>query len=189
MEKKRTRGKRMGHARQKRGTSTKYISSRRKELLTMTSLTLLGLFTLFFVMTSLQKRDDLGRSLLHTTPSKSLARVVLFNSVDVNSLDNEGNTALHTNSSPLVSELLLQNGAHINKQNNDGNTPLHMAVAFGWTEKVKLLVDHKADMHIKNNEKKTAQDMHHWRFEKLGVTPKKQQEIIAILTNAPQACD
>ena len=124
-------------------------------------------------------------------------------SVNVNAGDNHEKTALHTavlKRNIDIITLLLENSnkqkrpININIQDSVGNTPLHVAVLFykknGDEEKTKqvitLLVNHQADLTIKNDEGKTpldiARDMQNQPLidflEQFKVTYKKQAESI-----------
>ena len=82
--------------------------------------------------------------------------------LDINKQDIKGNTLLHVaafcnNSSDIVT-FLLNNGAKLNIQSESGNTPLHVASMMNNIQIVQLLLDHGADITIKNNEGKTAED-------------------------------
>nr|CAD7460558.1 unnamed protein product [Timema tahoe] len=52
----------------------------------------------------------------------------------------------------MACEYLLLNGAKINSQDAGGKTPLHLATELGHTAQVCLLLKHRADQHIKDNE-------------------------------------
>lgn len=58
--------------------------------------------------------------------------------------------------SVMACEYLLLNGAKINAQDIEGNTPLHLATELGHTAQVCLLLKHRADQHIQNNEEVEA---------------------------------
>ena len=79
--------------------------------------------------------------------------------VDVN--DGNGRTALHwaTLSSNVVIKHLLHEGADVNRQDyRYKDTPLHLAARYNYTEAVRLLLDNKADINLKNNKNKTPLD-------------------------------
>jgi len=94
--------------------------------------------------------------------------------INVNaSCDNDNNTALHyatIDSQPNALAMLLKsdqyidpknprNQIQINLQNNDGNTPLHIAVQNKNIKAVLSLLQHEADIMIKNNSGQTPQEM------------------------------
>jgi ankyrin repeat protein len=47
----------------------------------------------------------------------------------------------------------------VNEKDNQGNTPLHYAVKNGHKELVDLLLDHSADIDVKNHQQKTPLDL------------------------------
>nr|CAD7400251.1 unnamed protein product [Timema cristinae] len=61
-------------------------------------------------------------------------------------------TLLFQQGSVMACEYLLLNGAKINSQDDGGRTPLHLATELGHTAQVCLLLKHRADQHIKDNE-------------------------------------
>ena len=86
----------------------------------------------------------------------------------VNKGNNDGETPLFQTSFILLyygylqmAELLLNNGAEVDKANRRG-TPLIRA-ALGRLEVVNLLIEHQADVHLKNDDGKTA--LHYARRE------------------------
>ncbi|KAH7697348.1 SH3 domain-containing protein [Aphelenchoides avenae] len=87
----------------------------------------------------------------------------LRNKVSPNSLDKSGSTALHWASHGghvnVVVELLKIPGLTISSQNKLGDTPLHAASWKGHLECVRLLVDHDADVHVRNLEGKKPVDL------------------------------
>lgn len=52
----------------------------------------------------------------------------------------------------MACEYLLLNGANIDDIDVEGNTPLHLATKLGHTAQVCLLLKHRADQKIVNNE-------------------------------------
>ena len=88
----------------------------------------------------------------------------------VNKGNNDGETPLFQTSFILLyygylqmAELLLNNGAEVDKANIYGVTPLILASALGRLEVVNLLIEHQADVHLKNDDGKTA--LHYARRE------------------------
>jgi Arf-GAP/coiled-coil/ANK repeat/PH domain-containing protein len=59
----------------------------------------------------------------------------------------------------MACEFLLLNGAKINAIDGFGNTPLHLAATHGSTGQVCLLLKHKGNHHLPNNDGKTALDI------------------------------
>ena len=59
----------------------------------------------------------------------------------------------------MACEFLLLNGGKINAIDGVGNTCLHLAATQGSTAQVCLLLKHKVNHHIPNNEGKTALDI------------------------------
>jgi len=47
----------------------------------------------------------------------------------------------------------------VNARESDGETPLHQAAYYGHLEVAKLLLEHGARRHIKNNEDETPLDL------------------------------
>lgn len=80
--------------------------------------------------------------------------------VSVNGLDRAGNTALfwaaHAGHTACVRLLLQRPSIHIDVQNKLGDTALHAASWKCRPECVSLLLDAGADVHLVNNEGKTA---------------------------------
>jgi ankyrin repeat protein len=72
----------------------------------------------------------------------------------LNILDPYGNSILHhairTDTTPHILELLLRNGVDINVQNNDLDTPLHLAIKAQNTPLVRVLLQFRPDITLKN---------------------------------------
>lgn len=79
--------------------------------------------------------------------SDKIAKMLIENKAEVNSLDFEGNTPLHeacmSGKSNIVN-LLIKNGAEINIKGKYGFTPLHEASNEGYFDIVKLLIENGA---------------------------------------------
>ncbi|HEY9061657.1 MAG TPA: ankyrin repeat domain-containing protein [Pseudobacteroides sp.] len=74
---------------------------------------------------------------------------------------NNRNTAIITageNGSRNILEYVIKKGANINYQNNKGETALIRAVSCGWEDNVRVLVENKADMNLKDKDGRTAMD-------------------------------
>lgn len=52
----------------------------------------------------------------------------------------------------MACAFLLLNGSKINAQDKNGQTPLHLATLGGHTAQVCLLLKHRADQHLPDNE-------------------------------------
>lgn len=52
----------------------------------------------------------------------------------------------------MACAFLLLNGSKINAQDINGQTPLHLATNGGHTAQVCLLLKHRADQHLPNND-------------------------------------
>jgi len=108
-----------------------------------------------------------------------MVKLLLEKKADVNIVEEE------TGYSPLflaasreqvdMMHVLLGAGPDVNLADYEGKTPLHFAAANGFGEVIKLLVDHKADVTIKNGDDETAEDV---------AKKVKENEIVAFL----QAC-
>lgn len=76
--------------------------------------------------------------------------------VNVNANDKDGNTPLHCVFTPYGTEhekradMLLNCGAEINIQNQQGQTPLHLAAKLKNFEVIALLIEHDADLFLKD---------------------------------------
>lgn len=110
------------------------------------------------------------------TQDETTLERLLEQRVAMNILDPYGNSILHhairTETTPHIVELLLRNGADINVQNNDLDTPLHLAIQTKNTPLVRVLLQFRPDITLKN---------------KAGKSPKKlaeetSRELNALLT-------
>jgi ankyrin repeat protein len=81
---------------------------------------------------------------------------VLFkNNVDLTIQDADGCTALHIAKANVL-KLLIDQKVDINALCKDGSTPLHKTVENGDTEGVKVLLENKASITLKNKAGKTV---------------------------------
>jgi ankyrin repeat protein len=55
-------------------------------------------------------------------------------------------------------KLLLAHGAPVNAKSNDGLTPLHIATQDGWLDVIEILLEHKANPSMPDNQGKNAYD-------------------------------
>ena len=89
---------------------------------------------------------------------EELARYLVSQGLNINTQNAYGRTPLYTHSTvgaPLVA-VLLELGADVNLANNDGCTPLFTALANARVGTVKLLLEHGADIKLKNQAKQNA---------------------------------
>ncbi|MBI5725932.1 MAG: ankyrin repeat domain-containing protein [Planctomycetes bacterium] len=81
------------------------------------------------------------------------AQYMIDHGADVNARLFENKTVLHVYASrPDMLKIFLVNKADVNLQDNFGMTPLHIA-ACGNVEAVKLLLEHKADLSLKDKKR------------------------------------
>lgn len=76
-----------------------------------------------------------------------LVRDLLSNGISPDTTDEYGSTGLHAaakEGNPLIAQLFIQARADINKKGNDGNTPLDLAVFYGHSHIVELLLQYGA---------------------------------------------
>jgi ankyrin repeat protein len=112
------------------------------------------------------KDSRYGLTPLHLAAWNNNAKIVkelLKHGAQVNAVNTEGRTSLHyafghIDNNIEIIQILLEYGAHINAQDKDGNTPLHLAVLYGSLEAVEILIKNNADVTIKNNDQKKADD-------------------------------
>lgn len=71
-------------------------------------------------------------------------------------------TAINNSDKPMV-ELLLKHKARVNEQDRDGDTPLHHAAWIYNRDIVMILLDHGADVTIKDNKRNTPADSARYR--------------------------
>lgn len=121
--------------------------------------------------TDINYQDIYGRTALHNAVCKqgieaSVIRNLLTAGSDVHIADAQNNTSLHDAvivGNISIVRLLLNAGAQVNRQNNQQDSPLHLAVKAGYRKAfrhyaaiVKVLIDHKADVTLKNSSGKIA---------------------------------
>lgn len=101
-------------------------------------------------------KDDSGATPLHYAARQNapaMIKVFLANKADVTAKNNSGDTPLHHAAHGFSSvdgiKVLLEGGADPNA-NNGTDTPFHYAIVFRQLEAVKLMLDYKADLKIKN---------------------------------------
>lgn len=86
----------------------------------------------------------------------------LENGANPNAVDWEGNSALmllvNNHNVELINILLLQDKININQANKLGHTALLFAANKGFIDIIKILLDNKADLALKDNEGYTALD-------------------------------
>ena len=109
--------------------------------------------------------DDHGSTPLHFAAQRGYADVVqlfLGYNADVYTCDADGDAALHCamfGGSVEATRTLLELNVEVNRQNSEGSTPLHRACESWWgefPEVVRLLLDHGADVQVRNRNGKTA---------------------------------
>jgi|GEM_PF-4440953 len=95
-----------------------------------------------------------------------MTTLLLDNNAFINSKDRRGNTSLSIAARKGhidIVKLLLEKKALVNCQNNDGDTALHLAVFrkkryAPYSDIIKILVEHRANIHIANKESCTPYD-------------------------------
>ena len=117
-------------------------------------------------------RSDYGVTPLHAAAYNGnfeMVQVLLKYKADINAKNNGGATVLHLvsqgntlqgqNIGPLlcnVAQLLLEHSADVNAMMEDHSTPLHLAAQYGRVEVVPVLLQHGANVGMKNNRGRTA---------------------------------
>lgn len=106
--------------------------------------------------------NENGRTPLHFAVGwgdSEMTSFLINHGASINAQDHSGRTPLHGASRRLdTAKMLLDAGAEINFRDSLGETPLFDAVLIGAKDAVKLLLEHGADPHIKNETGKTAFD-------------------------------
>ena len=62
---------------------------------------------------------------------------------------------------------MIEKGINVNIQNNQGNTALHFAYSTGNNNLIKLLINGKADINIKNNDGKICKEINNGTFPEI----------------------
>lgn len=112
-------------------------------------------------------KDPLGHSLLTLAmrwqEAPEVLQLLLEAGLDANSPDPQFTTPLLRAVDSLWTDgarLLLQHGARVNVPLSfNGNTPLHLAVGHGSEVMVKLLLENKADVNLRNDKGETPLDL------------------------------
>lgn len=104
----------------------------------------------------LEDKDDAGMTKLHhavQAGNMELIRSLIHRGANLGSKDNSGRTALHYASmkqshGPDIMALILSAGgkAIMNQGDDNGQTALHYAAEMGFTDNVRILVDHGVDI-------------------------------------------
>ena len=108
-------------------------------------------------------RDDYGATPLHKLAHKGNATILpllIAAGAEINGLDNEGKTSLRVaaeySDNPAFVVDLLTAGANPNSPDENGDTPLYIS-SFGKNENIPLLlIEHGADVHLRNDENESA---------------------------------
>jgi ankyrin repeat protein/predicted nucleotidyltransferase len=91
-----------------------------------------------------------------------VVELLLHNKAKVNFQDNNGNSALHRSAERGYANsmsALLDFGAFKDAENKEKETPLHLASKYSYEQCVELLLQRKANTHIKNSAGKTPIDI------------------------------
>ncbi|XP_056646306.1 ankyrin-3-like isoform X1 [Diorhabda sublineata] len=93
-------------------------------------------------------------AVLESDLGKLISLVDSGKSLNIN--DNNGNTALHyaacKNNLEILNYLVVQDDIRINTRNFLGQTPLYLAVKSGFIEATTILINHKANVNLPDNE-------------------------------------
>ena len=107
-------------------------------------------------------QDIFGLSTVYTARSVETVSILLEHGADLQTVDKFGRTVLCQNL--LVSDLdcveyLIHKGGFVNQQDRYGSGPLHYAAYANNGDLIKLLLKHKADYSLQDQEGHTAQDV------------------------------
>jgi len=94
-------------------------------------------------------KDKDGNTLLHTTKSSEVAKILIENKADINAKNNNDYTPLLATDSSEIAKLLIEKGANVNVKDQNGNTLLHKY--YNDFEMTKLLISKGANRSIANN--------------------------------------
>lgn len=116
---------------------------------------------------NINARNWQGHSPLQYACSKGWKDIVVYlldKGADINVKDNRGDTSIHRLASLGRTEILniflnSKDKPKLDTPNAEGNTALHIACEDDETACALLLVEHKADPHAENKEKKTPLDL------------------------------
>ena len=105
-------------------------------------------------------RDSDGYPALFRTSDADVARELIAHKADVNACLKNGQTALMQmiNATNYL-KVLLENGAKVDLQETNGNTALHYAVFNSRPDSVAILLEHKGNPNIQNNQGYTPLDL------------------------------
>ncbi|KGL80049.1 Putative ankyrin repeat domain-containing protein 31, partial [Tinamus guttatus] len=114
-----------------------------------------------------KKRNAKGENQLHIAAIRgdlSLVKTLISAGICVNEKDNAGWTALHEASVRGFTEVmleLLKAGASVNCRSLDGVLPIHDAVSGNYLEAVRILLQHEANPHERDDSGENALDKAH----------------------------
>lgn len=115
---------------------------------------------------NINAKNQEGHSSLQLASSKGwkeIVEILVGKGADVNVKDKRGATALHRAASlgrsAIVSALLSCPGIDVSAADADGNTPLHLACEENHRNEARLLVQHGANLTLKNREENTPLDV------------------------------
>ncbi len=109
-----------------------------------------------------------GNTLLHSAANSEIAEIseyLIQKNLDPNSNNKDNETPLHklcdnvSENNVAIAEVLINGGADINAKDTFGNTPLISAIMTNNTQLVAHLIQKGADLKIKNNDGKNAEDI------------------------------